>query len=60
MNHMVEGVDFVKSGGAFNMVLERFLFLTNAKSEDLMAALEIAKKLSSYADKNLVNKLSKR
>lgn len=56
MNEVVEDVDFVRNGGAFNIVLERLLSLPNATSKDLTDALQIVKKVSS-ADKTIVKKL---
>ncbi|KAM7540255.1 hypothetical protein Aperf_G00000038820 [Anoplocephala perfoliata] len=60
MSEVAEDVDFVKSGGTFNLVLERFLAFPGATSKDLLAALEIANKFSHFADKNLLSQLQER
>lgn len=60
ISEVAEDADFVKSGGTFNLVLERFLNFPRATSKDLLAALEIANKLSHFADKKLLSQLQER
>ncbi|VDK35790.1 unnamed protein product [Taenia asiatica] len=60
MKEVTEDVDSVKSGKAFNLVLERFITFSGATSNDLADALMIAKKFYSFADENMMRKLSNR
>ncbi|KAL5967045.1 hypothetical protein TSMEX_005109 [Taenia solium] len=60
MKEVTEDVDSVKSGKAFNLVLERFITFSSATSNDLADALMIAKKFYSFADETMMRKLSNR
>ncbi|VDN97165.1 unnamed protein product [Rodentolepis nana] len=60
MKEVTEDVDFVMSGGAFKLVLERFLTFPKATSKHLAAAVEIAQKFSGFADVDLLAKLRTR